>query len=498
MLEYYIFVLTLLLAICVYFKSFLQEFFKYRKVFKNIKGPKTLPLGLIAYLFTARSESDRFQILQNLSKRYPNYYALWFGTKYMFITDDPAMAQKLLTYPECVEKNYFMDFFGFPQGLISLKSDRWKHERKLFNHTFGVSVLQSYVPTFNKCIEQSFTQLDEQVDKGEFDIHDYVTEVMMTAILNTTFGKEVKRETAKEFVSKTENLLDIIWQRSMNPILYYDAIYSLTKLKKQEDINRQFIFDFITINWREKLAEIATEPKSFMSEESFINQLIKISNSGRDFKESEINDHIGTMIVAAGDTTSTALNFLFLMVAMHPNVQELIVDELNEVFGKQQQCKDLIIDYGNLSQLKYVDMVIKETLRLYSPATGIFREVKADVDLGIDNVVLPKGTNLIINTYGLHRKTAIWGENANLFEPNNFHPDKERHNYSFLPFAHGTRHCIGNRYAMIFMKLIIAHYVNRYHFTTSLKYEDIRVKAGITLKLGGNLKHFVQLTRRRT
>ena len=51
---------------------------------------------------------------------------------------------------------------------------------------------------------------------------------------------------------------------------------------------------------------------------------------------------------------------------------------------------------------------------------------------------------------------------------------------------------------MIFMKLIIAHYVNRYHFTTSLKYEDIRVKAGITLKLGGNLKHLVQLKMRRT
>lgn len=74
------------------------------------------------------------------------------------------------------------------------------------------------------------------------------------------------------------------------------------------------------------------------------------------------------------------------MVAMHPNVQDLIVEELNEVFGKQQQRKDLIIDYGHLSQLKYVDMVIKETLRLYSPATGIFREVKADVDLGMENV----------------------------------------------------------------------------------------------------------------
>lgn len=75
-------------------------------------------------------------------------------------------------------------------SIFEYSADRWKHERKLFNHTFGVSVLQSYVPIFNKCIEQSFTQLDEQVDKGEFDIHDYVTEVMMTAILSKSFFYE--------------------------------------------------------------------------------------------------------------------------------------------------------------------------------------------------------------------------------------------------------------------------------------------------------------------
>lgn len=104
----------------------------------------------------------------------------------------------------------------------------------------------------------------------------------------------------------------------------------------------------------------------------------------------------------AGDTSSTALNFLFLMLAMHENVQHSIVKEINEVFG---EYKDLIIDYEKLSELKYVEMVIKETLRLFSPATGklgfmffalnafpsvalslqslgIFREVKTDVNLG--------------------------------------------------------------------------------------------------------------------
>lgn len=86
------------------------------------------------------------------------------------------------------------------------------------------------------------------------------------------------------------------------------------------------------------------------------------------------------------------------MLAMHENVQHRIVEEINEVFG---EYKDLIVDYEKLSELKYVEMVIKETLRLFSPATGkrrlcsletilkvllifqgIFREVKSDVNLG--------------------------------------------------------------------------------------------------------------------
>lgn len=71
--------------------------------------------------------------------------------------------------------------------------------------------------------------------------------------------------------------------------------------------------------------------------------------------------------VKAGDTTSTALNFLFLMLAMHENVQHRIVEEINEVFGEN---KDLIVDHEKLSELKYVEQCIKETLRLFSPATG--------------------------------------------------------------------------------------------------------------------------------
>jgi len=121
----------------------------------------------------------------------------------------------------------------------------------------------------------------------------------------------------------------------------------------------------------------------------------------------------------------------------------------------------------------------KHALLPISHFTGIFREVKADVDLGkgtsfaphlfligylndcfcalhsfirrhagIDDVILPKGTNIVINLYALQRKREIWGEDADQFRPERFHATNEaneRHNY--LPFAGGIRTCIGENEA---------------------------------------------------
>lgn len=147
------------------------------------------------------------------------------------------------------------------------------------------------------------------------------------------------------------------------------------------------------------------------------------------------------------------------MLAMHENVQDKILEEIKEVCGKTD---NLEITYEDMLRLKYIEMVVKETLRLFSPAFGLFRETKTDVDLGksgeeclkflinwyflgIYDISLPKGTNLIVNLYSMHRKESIWGANANNFDPNHFLPEaKEKRNfYGFTPFGKGLRMCIG-------------------------------------------------------
>lgn len=101
--------------------------------------------------------------------------------------------------------------------------------------------------------------------------------------------------------SSIYRLLDIVWKRAMNPFLYYDSIYSLTSMKKQEDSYRQFIFEFISNEWNKLLMDRTC---SASNENSFIHQLMQISDNGRNFTQDEINDHVGTMLVAVSLFTS--------------------------------------------------------------------------------------------------------------------------------------------------------------------------------------------------
>lgn len=105
----------------------------------------------------------------------------------------------------------------------------------------------------------------------------------------------------------------------MNPLLYYDSIYSLTSMKKQEDSYRQFIFEFISNEWNKLL----TDTSSTVNENSFISQLMRISNSGRKYTQDEINDHIGTMLVAVS---------LFTFPLKLFSIVEKLHEKLNDCF----------------------------------------------------------------------------------------------------------------------------------------------------------------------
>lgn len=224
----------------------------------------------------------------------------------------------------------------------------------------------------------------------------------------------------------------------------------------------------------EEMGQPGTEHKNF------IDQLI--FNDG-DFSDEEIHDHIYTLIAAGYDTTALQTAFTILLLAMHPETQEKVFDEIFEFFPSE----DIKTTKESIDKLKFFDLVIKESMRLLPPVPLIGRETFEAFEL--DGLVFPPGVTLLVNLFNLHRRKDIWGPDSEDFNPLRFSAGQhcERHSHSFIPFSMGARDCIGKNYAIYAIKVTLLRFFKSYKVTTDLKYEELKFKADITLKIVQNL-----------
>lgn len=159
------------------------------------------------------------------------------------------------------------------------------------------------------------------------------------------------------------------------------------------------------------------------------------------------------------------------------------------------ETADEEVTQEHISQLNYLTMVLYETLRLFPITPFIGREVQEDIQLG--DYTLPKGASLVIPIFKLQRQEEIWGPNSQIFNPDNFLPEKiaSRHPYAWIPFSAGQRNCIGMKYSLLAMKIMLCHLLRNYKFSTSIKYSDLKFKMALDLKIVN--KHMVSIEKRK-
>lgn len=173
------------------------------------------------------------------------------------------------------------------------------------------------------------------------------------------------------------------------------------------------------------------------------------------------------------------IGYALLVLASHADVDAKVYAEIQEHYQE-----GTYLDYDTIKKCTYLDMVVKEVLRIFPVAPLIMRDNMSDVEIdGIGSV--PKGTTFLIIIYTLHRLKSIWGPDADKFNPDNFTPENvaKRHPFSYIPFGNGGRNCIGLHYANLNMRFNLIKILAKYRFSTNLKYEELRLKYGIAMKL---------------
>lgn len=115
------------------------------------------------------------------------------------------------------------------------------------------------------------------------------------------------------------------------------------------------------------------------------------------FDEQTIKEQIETVLMAGSETSALTLSYTILLLAMHPDVQDRLFEELHSVFDSQEEETT----YDHLQRLTYLDRILKEVMRLFPSAPLIARITRADIPLS--NCTAPKGAFIMMSIFNMHR-----------------------------------------------------------------------------------------------
>ena len=210
-----------------------------------------------------------------------------------------------------------------------------------------------------------------------------------------------------------------------------------------------------------------------------INFIQALVNPKNNFTDDEIKDEVNTIVLAAQDTSAIASSTTLLMLAMFKDVQQKVVYELRQVFGKGSEAP--YIEFESLSELVYLEMVINEVMRLFPVVPFVLRQV--DEEIVLSDYIIPAKATIFLPINIIHRNKKYWGDDAEEFNPERFSKENfaKIHPYAYLPFAKGPRMCIGYRYAMMLMKIQLANFLMRFEVDTNLKCDELEFEVLVSM-----------------
>jgi len=349
--------------------------------------------------------------------------------------------------------------------------------------------------------------LGEHVNKQAFDFYPHSTRYTLNTICETAMGSSSNSTSIEksEYVNHVNELSKLLIHRVHRPWLNFDFVYKLFSYGKQFQFSIDRVHEFtrnIIADRKNEYIELKKKGNSGFDLESdeiygkkrrlaFMDLLIHSNLENGDIDDEGIQEEVDTFMFEGHDTTASGLSWAIYNIGRFSEVQKKIVDELYEILGSD---KIEYISSNQLHQLKYLECVIKESMRLFPPVPFHSRQLEEDATIvGVD---IPAGTVLAMAIMSIHMDPNHF-PNPTTFDPDRFlqNNSANRHPYSFIPFAAGPRNCIGQKFAMMELKTAVAHILHQFHVTSVYDNEnDLQSYSELILRPVNG--HWIRLAKR--
>jgi len=391
------------------------------------------------------------QVLSKYTKQFGDTFRFYLGgLKEAIVTTDPAVIQHVLkTNAENYQKSEIQvkrmgHFLG--KGLLTTHGEAWRTQRRLIQRGFERKQLEALSSIMQGSLAESLREFDRQVNLGPVDIYPQLMKMTFAMVAKSLFGASLKVDDI-ELVSHTiSTVQEFIVRQTIQPYLnpWFAASGELGRKEQMRARADGILLEYIRTRRHQEpghdLLQILMDAR-YSDGEGMSDELV-LSESMQ-------------LLVAGHETSSNALSWLLYLLSSRPDVLERVRQEFHSVLG------DAPLSFGDVARFEFTTQVILEALRLYPPFWMIDRMAVADDRVG--DVVIPRGSMVIVYVYGAHHAQRSWPD-PERFDPERFAKANEKLHTPFthLPFGAGPRGCIGGNYAMLQILMILSELLRRY------------------------------------
>jgi cytochrome P450 len=349
-------------------------------------------------------------------------------------------------------------------GLLTNEGKEWQHQRSLIQPAFRRENILSYAPVMTHAAER---MLDSWADGQERNVHEDMMVLTLEIVAQCLFGAEVTEVAARVGQAMkvvTDRFLIDAGQALLVP---FDLPNFLVPARRRaiSDLNK-----IISNILHERRA-------SNEAREDLLGTLLRVRDSeGRPMSDVQLRDELMTLFLAGHETTAIALSWTCFLIAQNPEIEAKLVEELREVIGQREPTIE------DVPRLRYTEMILKESMRLYPAVWGIGRRAIADCEIGGYRVAA--GTNIFIFQFLTQRDSRFFSD-PDTFDPERWREDPVRlgkiPRFSYFPFGGGPRVCVGASFAMLEATLLLAMIQRRFHLEL-IPGHSVKPVASVTLR----------------
>ena len=387
----------------------------------------------------------------------------------------------MLFHPEHVQRVLVSDHRSFTkgralteakrilgEGLLTSEGELHRRQRRLLQPLFAHGRVSQYGAAMVEAAERAAARWREA---ETVDVQNEMSRLTLAVVGRTLFDADVEGEAAKigEALSESIEMLN----RFMLPFSgVFERLPTATARRLRRARARLDATIYRLIAERREVGPGGD-----------LLSLLLLARDDQDptarMSDEQVRDEAMTIFLAGHETTAVALTWTWYLLARNPAVEERLGAELQRELGGRSPT------VADLERLRYTERVIAEAMRLYPPAWIIGR--RAIVDLELDGYRISAGSIVVLSPFVTHRDRR-WHPEPLRFDPDRFAPEAQagRPRYAYFPFGGGPRTCIGEGFALLEARLLLATLAQRVRFTLASD-DEVALRPRVTLRPRGGL-----------